>query len=188
MSRTRKAQIQGANNVTIAVITSAGTCHSSALYTFDRLESGTIAGWHTKGNFVLDLVSKADEESLDDIFDDYLLEMAVNEVEQIWIDGQKDTYKTAADDDAVFGFISYAGEVNVKRRVDYGCGVFSGDTGNRASQANTMGGTTIQITSVETLATLTFPSGLLSTALVSVTAALTLAAGSKSSYTYLSVA
>jgi hypothetical protein len=187
MGLTRKAPLQGANDVTLAVITSAGTCHSAGLYTFDRLESGTIAGWHTKGNFVIDLVSKADEESLDAVFTTYLTEMAVNEVEQVWIDGAKDTYKTATDDNDVFGFISYAGEVNVKRRVDYGCGVFSGDTGNRASQANTMGGTTIQITAVETLASLTFPSALLNSTLVSV-AVLTLASGLKSNFTYLSVA
>lgn len=186
---TREAPLQGANDVTLCSIASAGVVATTTLYVFDRLESGTISGWHTKGNFMLDLVSKSDHESLDTVFDTYLVLKAENEVTQSWIDGNEDVYNTSTSNTHLFAFISYSGEVEAKRRVDFGCGVFTGDTGNRAYQGNTMGGTTIQIKAVETAATLTFASSLLNTALVTgYTAALSLPAGKKSTYDWVTAA
>ena len=64
-------------------------------------------------------------------------------------------------------------------------GVYTGDTGNRDYSANNLGGTTIQISSVEASVEVTFPSLCLDTSLVTGVADLTLGTGANSTYTYL---
>lgn len=185
----REAPLQGTNKLYIHPLTFPTLVSTTATHTYDRLKTVQFSGWHTKNTFKINLTQHEDQQSLDVHLGVYMAEdVPVSEITGKLVDGTNYTYKNIANDTYKFAWVAYGGEVGGKRAVHYGLGVYTGDTGSRQYDADTLGGTVIEITSIEAEDACVFPSTLF-TAIAGLTSApasdLTLATGSYSNFTYL---
>ena len=155
-----------------------GNTSSGALFTFDRTEGSSIAGHPKKKSLVFTITSKINNEKLNSLFTSYLTSETAEDIVQDYEDGNKTTIKGVSASTPKFGFIDYGGvDADNKRQITYGVGVFSGDTGNMERAKNTLQGVPIEVSAIESLTTVIFPSSAFDSTLVSGGAAKTIAIG-----------
>lgn len=188
---TLKAGIGGGNKIAVFTMANTTTVATTAAFTFDRVESSGSSGYPTRGNLVFDIVNKIDNQGLHEHLNTYMSGASpVKEITQDYENGDNSTVKQAVTAADKLFFIHYSGiDADAKRKVTYGCFVYSGDTGNQAYAKDGVNGVTVQITAVESTAEVTMPSSCLDTAYVTGYGAdFTVSANTNSVITHLTAA
>lgn len=179
-----KAPVGGGNYLEIFGF-SAGTVGSSE-FVFDKTVTTSVNGHPAKGvDFTIDLDSKINNETFETFLVSYLTSISTETLEFTYEDDTKDVSSSAADEVPKFAFMLYNKALGGKRKVLYGVGYLSGDSGNDSRAAGALNTTPVQLTvTAYADASVAFGTTLFNTELVTGTA-LTLATGATGKYTFM---
>jgi hypothetical protein len=141
-----KAPSSGGNSLSILNI--AGT---TIIFTYDKTTQSTLSGHPLKENFQITIENKIHNSSLQTHYDEYLTNAVVEPVEVVLEDNSKDTIITGLETAVPFVYIWCNGQVDAKREVAYGVGVYSGDTGNATAVPGGIGDFPVTIQGINML-------------------------------------
>ncbi len=168
-----KAPIGAGNLLTIHPILTGA--FQAATFTFDKNVTMDYVGHPLKQSLVITLDNKIDNEAFNTFLKSYLTNANVEESKVEYVDATEDTITSGLSTAKPFGYIWYGGiDADTKRKVIYGKGVLSGDSGNASYQGKGIGNYPIQITTVKG-ETLTVASALFNTGKVTMATGVTLA-------------
>jgi len=150
----------------------------------DHTKSTKTTGHPNKKDLKINLDAQHGDSAFESFLTTYLTNVDYTAVSDTYEDGQVET-ATNASTDKMFGYILYFGSKGTTRKVLYGVGVISGDTGNYETGNKQFEKTPVEITGVPAFASLSIPLASFNTYIVSGAATVTLASGSYGVYTFM---
>jgi hypothetical protein len=155
-----KTGMGAGNRLLIFGINSTYTFKSTLLMVYNKIKKTDIKN-HPKVKAVV--ISPDELQNNSDLTTHlaaYLSNRPPVSVEETYEDGTIESFM-GGDTTKQFGFIWYGTLVGTKRETLYGIGMYSGDTGSKATEPNKPVGTKIEITSIQASTAYTVPTGCL---------------------------
>lgn len=150
----------------------------------DHTKSTKVTGHPTKNKVLIDLDARHADENFNTFLGTYLYPGDITLTEEIYEDAQKDS-SPGGSTTYYFGYTLYFGTVKTKRKVLYGIGMVSGNTGDYSTGDKQYEQSPVQISGVSAPATYTVSAATFNTLLVSGAATVTIASGSYGAYVFL---
>lgn len=138
-----KAPSQGANFLAILSLTA-----DTVLFTYDKTVDTQVTGHPKKGNMSIQINNKIHNEALETHYNTYLHNYSIEAVEETYEESSKDTFYPGSDKAPGFRFVGFNGALSDKREYFYGCGVYSGDTGNFTTAGGALGDYPVSIQTI----------------------------------------